>query len=560
MRTIILSFAVLILSFIQVNAQWYSQYEDTTLYFIGVSFINSNKGIVVGTSYDSTTTICHPSIIFKTTNAGANWGLDSFSTPAQLYTISSYDEENLVAVGDCGTIARTTDGGNSWREEESGILCTFSDVEYLDLNIQIAVGSGGVILKTSNSGNNWNQINSGTLESLSDMHFFNHNRGICVGWNGAIVITTDGGENWNSIVSGTNAHLISIDFFDSDKGIIVGSAGTVLYTSNGGLNWTMRNGPTDKFLSSFRYLSENTGIAVGEDGIIIKTTDNGITWEPQSSGTDKHLSEIFFVDELNGWIVSSDGIILHTTNGGSPTDQIKFSADSIYIPTEFYIDSITISNHSESDVRIDSIISSGAFYGYWGYLGNDNYDYTFYFSGSIPGSSGYPLGIDIYSADSIKFWIWSIDLCPICKKQPEEYFEDTLRFVFSFTDGINYSFSKIIPISGEGHPSDVNDAKNLPTEFMLEQNYPNPFNPNTTIKYSIPNVISTEGRNLFVTLNFYDVLGNEVTTLVNEDKPAGNYEVEFKSSVGSLQLASGVYYYQLRAGDFVETKKMILMK
>jgi hypothetical protein len=64
----------------------------------------------------------------------------------------------------------------------------------------------------------------------------------------------------------------------------------------------------------------------------------------------------------------------------------------------------------------------------------------------------------------------------------------------------------------------------------------------------------------FVTLKVYDVLGKEVATLVNEEKPAGSYEIEFKSSVGSLQLASGIYYYQLRVGDFVETKKMILLK
>ena len=88
-----------------------------------------------------------------------------------------------------------------------------------------------------------------------------------------------------------------------------------------------------------------------------------------------------------------------------------------------------------------------------------------------------------------------------------------------------------------------------PVRFELSQNYPNPFNPNTTIKYQIPS-------HQFVTLKFYDVLGNEIATLVNEDKPAGNYEIDFDASI----LSSGVYYYQLRSGDFVEIKKMILMK
>ena len=101
--------------------------------------------------------------------------------------------------------------------------------------------------------------------------------------------------------------------------------------------------------------------------------------------------------------------------------------------------------------------------------------------------------------------------------------------------------------------SDIIEVEITPLEFSLSQNYPNPFNPSTSIKYAI-------GSRQFVTLKVYDVLGNEVAILVNEEKPAGSYEIEFKSSVGSHQLASGVYYYQLRAGDFIQTKKMILLK
>jgi hypothetical protein len=89
----------------------------------------------------------------------------------------------------------------------------------------------------------------------------------------------------------------------------------------------------------------------------------------------------------------------------------------------------------------------------------------------------------------------------------------------------------------------------LPTKYILSQNYPNPFNPSTTIKYEIPELS-------FVTLKVYDVLGNEITTLINEEKPIGNYEVEFNAS----SLPSGIYFYQLQAGSFIETKKMVLLK
>jgi hypothetical protein len=89
----------------------------------------------------------------------------------------------------------------------------------------------------------------------------------------------------------------------------------------------------------------------------------------------------------------------------------------------------------------------------------------------------------------------------------------------------------------------------LPTEFLLEQNYPNPFNPTTIIKYQIPALS-------FVTLKVYDVLGNEIATLVNEEKPSGKYEVKFDAT----GLPSGVYFYKLQAGTFVKTKKMVLLK
>jgi hypothetical protein len=89
----------------------------------------------------------------------------------------------------------------------------------------------------------------------------------------------------------------------------------------------------------------------------------------------------------------------------------------------------------------------------------------------------------------------------------------------------------------------------LPTEYYLFQNYPNPFNPSTKIKYSIP-------QSSQVVIKIFDVLGNEIVILVNEEKSVGNYTVEFNAA----SLPSGVYFYQLKAGDYIETKKMVLLK
>jgi len=94
----------------------------------------------------------------------------------------------------------------------------------------------------------------------------------------------------------------------------------------------------------------------------------------------------------------------------------------------------------------------------------------------------------------------------------------------------------------------------VPTEYKLEQNFPNPFNPATKIRYSIPSNVNREMSN--VILKVYDILGNEVTTLVNEQKEPGYYEVDFNAS----QFASGVYIYRLISGNFISTKKMMVLK
>jgi len=89
----------------------------------------------------------------------------------------------------------------------------------------------------------------------------------------------------------------------------------------------------------------------------------------------------------------------------------------------------------------------------------------------------------------------------------------------------------------------------VPSEFSLEQNYPNPFNPETKIKYSVPQASQIQ-------IKVYDILGNKIETLVNEEKSVGTYEITWNAE----NLPSGVYFYQLKAGEFVQTKKMLLMK
>ncbi len=92
-------------------------------------------------------------------------------------------------------------------------------------------------------------------------------------------------------------------------------------------------------------------------------------------------------------------------------------------------------------------------------------------------------------------------------------------------------------------------SQTIPETFNLMQNYPNPFNPSTTISFSLPS-------KSFVSLKVYDVIGNEVATIVNQELSAGNYTKQWNAE----NMSSGVYYYQLKAGTFSETKKLVLLR
>ena len=136
----------------------------------------------------------------------------------------------------------------------------------------------------------------------------------------------------------------------------------------------------------------------------------------------------------------------------------------------------------------------------------------------------------------------------------------TTHIIISLTPNTTYYFRVCASNSSSTSPysntitvttnvTGVDDLLNLPTRFDLSQNYPNPFNPTTTIKYQIP-------EETFVGIKVYNLLGSEVTTLVNEMRTVGTYEVKFNAS----QLTSGIYIYKIQAGQFSQMKKMVLVK
>jgi hypothetical protein len=214
----------------------------------------------------------------------------------------------------------------------------------------------------------------------------------------------------------------------------------------------------------------------------------------------------FFLDENVGWVVGilpPGGIILKSTNGGSN-----------WLPVSLGI----ISNNFVSDVYFVDTLT--------GWIVGEN-------------------GIIIKTTDGGSSWEEQISGT-----------NNTLHSIRFIDQNIGWAVGNdgTILHTTNGGVTFIEEVNKVPKDFLLAQNYPNPFNPSTKIKYSIPSV-GTRDR-VSVQMIVYDVLGNEVATLVKEQKPQGTYEVEFDGT----SLPSGIYFYQLKVGSLIETKNMILLK
>lgn len=209
---------------------------------------------------------------------------------------------------------------------------------------------------------------------------------------------------------------------------------------------------------------------------------------------------------------------------------------------------------------------------------SDTVDYKILMTGGPAVAGGFNIAViygAIDSVDTLSHRMLFLEGFPLelTHTMPNPFINDTVFWSFKYTapDSIvvDTIYSVANSVNGDGNPQEGDDwnfGANFPVvvmdnpvtidddispvQFHLSQNYPNPFNPTTTINFQIPEIS-------FVTLKVYDVLGSEIIKLVNEEKPAGTYQVNFNAA----QLSSGVYIYRLQAGrSFIETKKMILLK
>jgi len=521
-------------------------------------------------------------------------------------------DTGYIIIGTISSFYKTTNRGQSWFNP--GFNGTGEwQFEILNENLGYGVGAGLKVTKTENgflTGRNL-FLN----KNWSDVFFINETKGFLssAALGEKLYKTADGG-NTITLIQNSPEWNYDILFLDSLIGFV--GTNTIYKTTDGGENWFATNGAgqTTKmfFINSF------IGWAIGGNNIY-KTTDGGENWVVQFSHITDSFTSIFFVDSLNGWVTSR--YIWQTTNGGQNwiqrTDIPAFLSNDIYFIDsvgfiieflKFYKTTNSGNNwfiqlNSQYIIRsfgwLDSqrgfIIGDGIYetkdkgasweeliglrnvglrkfhapLDYLGYsVGNQGLVYKYIDSSYIPVELLYFTGF--YDNEKVTLeWETATEInnsgFELQKSKDKENWQSIgfVRGSGSSTEHNNYKCIdnaslneknyyrlKQIDFNGSYEYSDIIAVSVPLSNFKLYQNFPNPFNPITTIKYVVP-------HKSIVRISLYDIKGEKIVDLINEEKESGIYSIEFNSKI----LSSGVYLYRMTSSDgYNLSKKLIILK
>jgi hypothetical protein len=388
-------------------------------------------------------------------------------------------------------------------QQTNGILGTYGDPVYSftasGTNLYAGTYSNGVILSTDN-GASWTKIgltNTCTRSlAISGTNLFAGTdiNDYRIHLTNGVFLSTDNGKNWTHCLNDTQVYSLLI----LDTTLFAGANGVNLSTDNGTIWTKVYNG-----VPAFCLTSSGINIFAGNDHGVFMSTNDGKNWI--QSGLS---SEVI-------WALASSGTNIFAGTGGYGNIYLSSDNGTSWTPV----------HGGDMNVGVTSfaIYGNNVFAGTTGegvYLSTNNgSSWTQVNNGLIP-TIGTLHDFEVYSLIIFNHYL--------------------------FAGAENGIFRR--PLSQM--ISNVNDKQiDLPINFSLQQNYPNPFNPTTTINYSVP-------KPGIIKIKVYDLLGRVVVTLVNENKPVGNYSVQFNAA----KLTSGIYFYRMESGSFSQTKKLLLLK
>ena len=567
----------------------------------GVFFINESTGFVSQIQD------------FRTTDGGNSWVYQGdISSSKKFYFLNN---NTGYTFGGNHNIYKTKNSGSNWTafSQYSATPQAFIDIAFIDSVNWYAGGTGNTIFRSTNAGTTWDSLYT-SFFSIRKVFFRNINTGYFINSNGGVTRTSNAGANWASTTTGASGYILySFSFANAMTGTIVGDMGCLLRTTDGCVTWLNQLLPQTKDLKSITFINESTGFAVGGDmygAVFLKTTNTGNLWTSIGGGTNYSNTCIYAVNEQTWFLGTSDGKLSRTTNAGvnwqailitlGPVNMIYFTDAN----TGFFTNSSALYRTTNGGTNW----SAGT------------YSYNLSFVNPTTGFGGNANGFINKTTDAGATWTststgltgsitWVTFLNPLTgyavngkniikttnggSNWTSVYFNTnyTLSRVKFYDDNTGYAsgtygvvlkttnagatwINELVPcnytiadlfVTSENKPficansmsilmpantlTGIGNNAVILENYLLEQNFPNPFNPTTIIKYNLPN-------SNIVTLKVFDVNGKEIETLVNEAQTAGSYSVNFNAAY----FPSGVYFYTLSAGEFKETRKMILIK
>lgn len=409
-----------------------------------------------------------------------------------------------------------------------------------------------------------------SIHKYSDIFFLDDHNGWILSTSDYLWKTTNAGEDWITINIPEIDTSGKITFVDEQNGWLI-SGNNLLHSNNGGLNWISQY-EFPPFYGGYdiAFANDSIGFAYTDYRRLYKSVDGGESWNLVTD-TLVHQYDISFYKDSIGYLCftintpyfpTETRYIYKTTDMGETWSSSYFELGGLQITV--YYDKIRCVSEKECIIgAFDEWIFGGSYQlikttdsgATWNPLNiNPSWPLDFEF---ISPQTGWSIGGSdiVKTTDGGMSWGTLQTFTNWEDRNTNFEFFDlnnsyliNLNHIYKTTNGwVTYAIVDSII-------TDVNENPNLPAEFILEQNFPNPFNPTTKIKFTIPQDEKRETRN--VTLKVYDVLGNEVATLVNEEKSAGVYDFDFDG----FGLSSGIYFYKLSAGNFTKTNKMILLK
>jgi len=399
---------------------------------------------------------------------------------------------------------------SQWVQNTSGTSNFLTSITTISTTINYAAGFTGTFLRSTNSGQTWTTQTSPSASNINAISFTPTGNGT-TGWaatSSGIFKTTNSGANW--VQQGSTFPFTDILFPSLTTGFVLRSNNSIHKTTNGGTNFTAVNYTPNSLVGGNKII-QITGdnyLILGVDNtndtsFIFKTTNQGVNWTQHSRITGVFFA-ISFMNSNTGIICGDNGVAMRTTNGGANWTSVTTGTTNDLVA----IQSVT--------TNVFCMVGS---------------------SGTIKKSTNAGLN-------------WLTQTCPVTAN---------LRSIDMFSSddfGLIAAAGGIIlrTTNGGTFTAVMQNGSEVPESYSLGQNYPNPFNPNTKINFSIPSSGLHNRSN--VRLAVYDILGKEVALLVNENLSSGNYSVDFEAS----SLPTGTYFYRLQAGEFTDTKKLVLIK